>query len=329
MADSFETWVARIRKDPLGPQGLNQLGSGYKWNEQNFNREHILLTGEHNAPEIPREVGSIDYSGGGGTIAKKDFRHATAVSNPATGQQRLTVPATAYPAGYIQTSMQVQNCSETGSSVPCIAHAIFTSGTQVDVYTQKLNNALGAGNTWAVENSPVSLALHGQPIPYGQSAAEMSMKVRGDFLTDESAQWNAHVAADAGLRKAFLVEHQTSGIHKNREYAISYGHVTWDGATERVVGGGRNSPASVLRVSQGRYTVTLTSAVTLSMQVFLSVDYARTNGGTDSEIWVACTPYSAITTTTFGVWLYTFNTGTNQWARGDTDFFFVAHAGYP
>lgn len=332
--DSFPAWIAKVRKDPLGFAGYNRLLNRFRWAEAMLGREHLLaagatvgVAGECNAAEVPREVGSV-YPSAGPTYSKEGFRYATAASRPALGTAGLTLNAGVYP-DVTQMSVLVQNCSEIGISKPCItSHAILTTGS-LEFYSRQMTAALGAAQTWAVEDAPFVVAIHGPPLPTGTIATTGTGKVKGNRLTEAATDWDALVQSDADLRVKMLYAHTAAGVHNVREVARTFAHVgvrSGGGVYDALSTSGRNA-ISVSRPGLGICRLTNTTAWTLSAQPFVMPDYQRLNGGAESDIYVACTPRSLITTTTVDVYLYKYDPATTFWARADTDFWVSIHAG--
>lgn len=337
--DTFPPWVPRVRKDPLGSVGYNRLLERFRWGEMLFAKEHLLadapggqgFTGEHNAPEIPREVGSI-YTIGGPALAFEGFRYATGVNLSATGTAQLNLDNSVYPS-VDQMALQVQNCSESGLNKPCITTAKFNNTGQVELYSKYLTSALGAANAWAVENANICVAVHGPKLPGGLSAIEGIAKLRADWLTQAAADWNAQVQVDATLRAKFLVDlvgptHTTAGVHVCREVGRTWADIYWDsGVAYRIRDTSSRNPCNtVTRVGLGHVRLTF-SAWTLSAQPFVMTNFAASNSGLVTDIIVSSTPRSLITTTTIDVFLYKYDAGAMTWARYDADFFIVVHAG--
>lgn len=332
MSDSYPGWLPRVRKDPLGPQGYNSLISGFRWVEGLFGREHIHGTGEHNATEIPREVGSV-YITAGPTGNKEGFRYVTAATRSAVGTIQLATDATKYTF-LQQMGLQVGNCSETGITKPCITQALILSSSSIEFYSKYLSSDLAGGaapgNAWAAEDANFVVGIHGLPISPGATATESGLVIKGNTFSDATARWNAHVAADAGLRSDFRVEHSVAGVHTNREVAK-----TWASIQVRLGGGAytiadssaRNPCVSATYVGAGIVDLTFPTAWALSAQPFVMPDYDRINGGAPGDIYVICTPRSAITTTVVRAYIYKYDTAALTWARADTGFFIAVHGG--
>lgn len=332
MSDSFPTWVAKIRKDPLGSTGYNRLLARARWAETLFLREHLSTSigsgaGEHNAAEVPREVGSI-YVTGGPTYNKEGFRYATGVTRPNPGEFAVALNSNPYPSTG-QMAVQIQNTSEAGINKPCLSTFVLGSSSLITVYQQKLTSALGAGNAWATDDDSFVMAIHGAPLGIGLAGTQGISKQRGDELSDTSTDYNQQIQFDADLRAKFLLEHSSAGVHTNREVAKSWAHVEVNsgGGSYRIVSTGSRNALTVSRPGAGIARVTNTSAWTLSAQPFVMADYQRANSGVESDTYVACVPRSLITTTTVDIYFYKYDFGAMTWARADTDFFIVVHAG--
>lgn len=331
--DSYPSWVARVRKDPLGPQGYNRLRAGFSWVDALLGKEHIrqshsyLSVGEHNAAEVAREVGSV-YMTVGPVANKEGFRHMASVSRTALGDVQMTLKSDIYNV-LEQMSVQVTNMSEQGINIPCISTANIVSTTRVDVHSKRLTSALGAGNVWAAEDADYAAAIRGQPLHAGPALPPGIGKQRGNTMTDSSGDWNGMVAVDAELRMAFRVEHSATGVHTNREVARTWAHigVRSGGGVFEMLGTSTRNPLSVSRPGLGICRLTATTAWALSAQPFVKADYQRSNGGAIGDIYVICAPRSLVTTTTVDFYTYKYDAGANTWGRADTDLYCVVHGG--
>ncbi len=332
--DSFPPWVAKVRKDPLGAVGYSSLIDRAKWAERQFLAEHLATNvgggaGEHNAAEVPREVGAIYVSGGGPVFDLEGFRHATGVANPATGTFEVALDSNVYPSVDAMT-VQIQNTSENGINKPCLSSFTINSSSEIVVYQKKLFSALGAGNVWAAEDTTFSMAIHGAPIGVGVPGTPGIRKQRGDELSSTVTDINQQIQFDADLREKFLLDHNASGQHINCEVGQTWAHVEVDsgGGAYSIVATGTRNPLTVTRLSLGVVRLTNTTPWVLPAQPFVTTDYQRANGGAEEDTYNSPCPRSLVTTTTFDVFLYKYDFIANTWARADTDFFVVVHAGY-
>lgn len=328
--DSFPGWIAKVRKDPFGAGSFNRIVSGYQWSESLFAREHILGSGEHNAAEIPREVGSV-YITGGPTANIEGFRYARSVTRMALGTTSLELDPTYYDS-ITKMALQLQNCSEAGLTKPSMTSAIIMGTDEVQFYSKTLTSSLHTPgtNTWVEEDADFCVAIHGSPLPTGPTASVPIIHGRGETFTDTTNDWNAQVVADAGLRGAFIAEHSAAGVHTNREVAQSWADIG-------VIGGGgdyevvdtsfRNECLSVTYVGIGIVTLTFQNLWTLSAQPFVMPNYQRVNGGDPKDVYVICTPRSEITTSEITCYIYKYDFAMKTWDRADTDFFIAVHAG--
>lgn len=338
MSDSLPFWRTRVRKDPLSAKDYYDLAlDRYRWVERQYSYEHVVVdgasvgtAGQHNAPEIPREVGSI-YTVAGPLYSIEDFRYATAATRLATGSLTLDLD----PAPYSSTTdmaVQIQNCSENGINKPCLTSQIVVSTSSIAIFHRTLTSALGAGNTWAAEDANCAVAVHGPALAGGGWLLISKNKMRGLAITDETDDINASVQADADLRAMFLLEHDSAGNHTAREVAQAWASIgvrSGGGAFDILDTGTRNRCTAATYVGAGICELTFQNAWVLSAQPFVSTDCQRLNGGAEADIYNSVTPRSFITTTTLRVYLYKYTAGSpGTWARADTDFFVAVHGGY-
>lgn len=337
--DSFPPWTTRIRKDPLGSAGYNQLTQRFRWVENMFSKEHLLQTGddvgtagEHNAIEIPREVGSV-YFTAGPTGAVEGFRYATGATRSAAGTIQLALNPDPYPS-MDSIALQVTNCSENGASKPAITHATIVSTSRIDFFSQYLTSAIGAGNTWAVDDANLCVAVHGPPLLGGGRSTPGTSKIRGNWLTEDAADINATIEADTLLREKFLDDgigdsHTTAGAHACREVARTWAEVSFNGAAFVTVDSCADNPVvATTTVSGGVCELEFDNAWTLPAQPFVSTDWRVDSGAGDYEdMFVVCCPRTEITTTKVRVHFYRYLPGSLVWENRDTNFFIVVYAG--
>ena len=332
MVDSFPPWTAKIRKDPLGFAAYNQLLSRHRWAESMFMREHVSTdvgggAGEHNAAEVPREVGSVELSAGP-AYTTHNFRHATGATRSALGTCALALDSNLYTDSASMT-VQVQNMSENGIGLPCLTAFSITSTAEIKFFHQILDVALGAGNVWAPEDADFCVAIHGAPLGVGLPGTLGDMKSRGSQLSELSTDYNQQVQFDADLRAKFLLDHSAAGLHVNREVARSHAHVQVHagGAAFDLTSTGTRNPLTVSRVALGNARLPNATAWTLDAQPFVMLDYQRANGGAETDTYVCVTPRSLVTTTTVDVFIYKYDFAAMTWAAADTDFRIVVYAG--
>ncbi len=343
MADELPEWVTRVRNDPLGARGYNQVAvERLAWARRLYGYEHIqydggiAARGEHNAREVPREVGSLEAVAGPAYTAT-NFRYATGTTRPGLGTCSLTLD----PAPYVdinRMAVQVQNMSNVGDDVPCMTGYAIASTSEIQFFNKKLNNALGAGNAWVAEDACFAVAIHADPVPDFSGFPSSLSKQRGDPITSSGLDFNNAINVDALLRASYLAEHNVDGVHINREVARSWAHIgIQSGAADYDVLDTMPLYArckSATRNSIGKCTLVFAAAPTnwvLDAQPFVQTDYARLNAGAEGDTFVSVCPREAVTLSggelSVIVYLYQYNFGTQQWARADTDFFISVHGG--
>ncbi len=334
--DTFPRWLTRVRKDPLGANGYSALLSRFAWAQSLLAKEHLLAdgavgtAGEHNAAEIPREVGSC-YITAGPTGNAQGFRYATGATRSAGGTMQLAINSALYPFAE-QIALQVQNCSEAGITKPAITSAKIISTSQIEFYSKSLTSGLGAGNAWAVDDANLCVAIHGPPLRTGLGGVQGIAKAKGDWLTEDAADWNAQVQADLDLRSKFLEDgiggsHSAAGDHLCREVAKTFADVYYSGGAYRIRSTSSRNALAASTLGTGICRLTNTTPWTLSAQPFVMTNYAASNGGLVTDMYANSTPRSLITTTTIDIYLYKYDQVAKTWAHADTDFFLTVHAG--
>jgi len=309
---------ARSRKDPLGPQTLNQLQLNAVALDELARVEHFA-DGQHNALEVPWVLGHLDDGApptgylldtayGGGTLAR-----------PATGRYTCSVIAGVVktaPDGSLVYSTMANVSDPAIESKPHTITVEAVSATSFQFRVRQLSSALGAGDTWADQNSDIDIGLHSL-----QDSGDVSLigsylqKVQGDTLTDQAADWNALVVNQAIIRKASLLEHTSGGLHRANRIAKAVGFFTSSGGYSAAV---EQGVASVAAVSTGVVEVTMDDNFTSTntMACFPEVQPATT------EELVIINGRGFATgagTSTFRFYIYAFD-GVN-WARADRSFF--------
>jgi len=194
------SWLARVRKDPLGYVSANILQQlQYFVEAQWFQSAHIIDSGfgthygEHNEPNVPRDVGDVAFSGS--TPTMEAAKYATVGSHPGTGELCCSFSGFTFPTlwDYPDISVQATSMSETGVNKPCIITANIVSGTDIRFYANVLGSALGSGNSWSVEDSPFAFAIHGTPRSPGANLLGPGLWSRGEGL--RMNEWNTQMQA--------------------------------------------------------------------------------------------------------------------------------------
>lgn len=309
----FTTLTPRVRKDPLGPIALNALrGNSYVYLPRLAGAEHDT-DGTHNAWEIPRTVGGVNYGGSYSAGATFNSRLSSLASG-STGVVTLTLAANQFtmPRMLAQVSPRAD-----GDVRPCIATAEMVSSTSVVVRLKKLSVALGVGNTWAAYDGTFSVALHGEGILTSAPLAATKQWYQQQVLTDGDTDWNAIVQNLGTLRKRALVEHGTNGAHVANVVARDVGWCDLSGTTYTLAQG---TPLGVSRVSAGVVDVTMkfTYGSTATMLAFPSVQ-ATSN----TQLWVINPIPQSTTVCRFHIFL--FDAGAETWDHADAPFAFAVY----
>lgn len=327
---SLQDWVIRVRKDPLGASGWDSLLQLYRFAEAyNFQSEHILDDnlgthyGEHNAANVPRDVGDV-HSG-----AVQAAKYAAVGSHPATGEFDLTFSGFTFTTlwDFPFLSVQATSMSENGATKPAIVGSQIVGNNDIRFYCHYLTSALGAGNTWAAEDADFAFAIHGTPRPAGLSLQPASLKSRGDTLDFNAV--DALAEAEAELWANFGSGHsQSSSKHTATVIPKAYCQLgfisTGTPHYTNLVQDPNNNTGTITRVGTGHVQVHFANAWTLPLQPFFGIDYPRTSGGTPAHPYVIVAPYSLQTTSMVELYIYKYD-GTN-WVRDDTDFWLSVHA---
>lgn len=327
MASNIPLWTeldAKARKSPLGPAYANALSLNMLAVDNLHAVEH-LDDGTHNATEIPRTCGRVGWSGsaygleGFNAVASLDTGH-----NPTPGTLILTLAS-----GFDAAWMVPMACSmsETGATKPCTVTAQVTSDTTVEFYQRYLDDPLGSGNTWDVEDASFSAAIYTLPTaPLSYTPLPFpSTKRRGDTLSEST--WNALAESSAGLYARLLAEHSVDGEHLLREVPKAWAHVKYSGGTY-VIDGDETSHNVINAYFGGTGQVELEfdQPVSTPLNVFITPDFPRSTGVAGlKRLYVACCPRSTAVATGPVVYLYAYDTSSNAWDRADCDFWVEVH----
>lgn len=306
----------------MGPSTMGALKNNAEFIRRVYPLEHIISTGEHNTPEVARVVRRIS-----GTTVSPSSSDITAVTNPSAGKYVLTLATSRFDANFI--ICQINPCGAGVASKPYLAGYKVVSATSIEVYIKQLSSALGyepAGNTWSAGTSvDFDIAIHSSILSGGSSwpTALPSNSVVGDPL--KPSRWDALVGNAADIHKSFDVEHDpATGAHTTRQISSYSGLWRYDGLSMSLVAG-EASDISVSRSSAGIYAVTSAKTLTTQTHCFVGPDYARSNGGSSSEMYRMHVLQNS--TTSWTVYTYAFDWTTSVWNRVDGDFWLAMHSG--
>ena len=325
-------------KDPWGPQRFNTWRSNLHWLRTGFEQQHLASTGEHNALEVPRVCRRITWTSGTSTYALADSStDITAVTRVAAGHIRLTLAASRFT-----TDMRVQvNVAGSGvESKPWLYRVEVTSATQLEVYLHRLSSALGAGNTWAANDTDFDIAIHSAPLtptawaspPVGTAAFVQGI-ARGQTLAAPGygaapQPFNEALFHLANARKQFLVEHNTDGSHNTRQVARHFvqGRFRSAGTYDIIDQLGVNT-FTLSEAAAGQVTVTLSAALTTAVGAFVCPDWTRQDNTVGSSGDVTIIHAKTDSTTQLTLWMYRYDRVGDTWARARADFWLVVHPG--
>lgn len=319
----FSELLDRARRDPFGFATFNRLQENLRWARELFATEHVLATGEHNTPTIPRTLGTVRYNSGYTLEGFNSYASLQSGHNPAAGQLILTLDQP--PIADQAIVARAAAASETGSSKPCLVTAYVDPFTASPVYffCYALSSALGSGtgNTWALEDANFDAAVHSSPVAPGSLASAYGQLARGQGL--RTTLWNGLVSEMSALYKAYISGHAADGEHDVREVAKAWARVSWDGAAYAI--DRAEGITAVSSPSTGQVQLTLSPTLTTPLQVFPVITESSTNSG------IICCPRSARSSSAITLYLYrrTFNLAasppTAGWNRGDFSFTVSVH----
>lgn len=317
MAYPFTRIGTKARKDPLGAETLNLLRQNILTIDAFHGVEHDY-DGQHNALEVARTQGYVNYSSG---YTLSFFNaNAASVASGSTGEVTITLASGKFTTGMLAL---VSPASEDGANVPVRAGVEMPNATTLKVYLKKLAS-LG-GNSWSATDCPFDLGIWSPPYPNSAPLiSPLAEWTRGETVRGYS-RWSAYPTSQGQQAKALGLEHDGSGFHNVRTIAKDTSLVTWDGAAyalENDLG----YFASVSRTSTGIVEITWSKSIS-DYSIFVDCDYARAGGGSIGDFNYAQSPVGGRGSTTCTIYLYQYNYSANTWARVDCDFFVSLHHG--
>lgn len=347
LVDGYFDLPTKVRKDPLGPGYLNTVIANEEFLTRWFGAEHLLGTGtgaqgEHNAAEIPRSAAVLTATGGPPATSYSvncQDGYLSLASTPNPGDLRLALD-NACGATFGKMVVQTQ-CLSSAFQVsggidyylPGFNYVDIISATDIRVYTVQityLGSPHSSTELWNVGRTNLALAVYSEPIvdtdfTNGLAAAP----VRNQSLRN-AALWNKLVQRDGDLRQAFTFAHTAAGAHNDFRVPWGSEHITWDGAAYAAVAAESDGPGidSITRAGVGRLKVFLnTSYGGSAFAPFINVDYARSDGGSASDILIATCPLSLFDGDAFEVRIFKYNLNTGPyWEPADADFFLTLHS---
>lgn len=272
---------SRVRKDPLGPQTLNQLQANVDAVEGLALSEHSN-DGQHNALEVPWVLGHMvdgspptgylfDSAFGGGTLA----RTATGVYTSGV----VSGVITSSTAGDRQCSVMANVSGAAIASKPHTISYQVVNSTLVRFRVRSLTSALGAGDAWADANCDIDVGVHALRKDSGASLNSAHLDhQRGDFLTEAATDWNALVSNQGGVMGRALLEHSSTGAHRVNRVSKAVGWFRPSGGVSYSILASQGV-ASVTRVGLGIIDVTMSDNFTStdSMATFPEAQPIATN----------------------------------------------------
>lgn len=314
----FKTLGNRARKDPFAFKLLNHILDNQRDTQALVLAGHAD-DGKHNALEVARAVGTAVWGGVTYTLEGSTPTIITTVTRISAGVVRINFNSSYFS---LPMAVRVVPIGARTESLPAFATYTVDSTSQITVRIWGLSSL--AGNTWALVDMDFAFAVHAKRYtPATNGVTPIANAKRGDTLGAGSAErWNRLIQNQAELRKDFLVEHTSAGVHKAREIARGWATIDWDGAAFT-----RTDSSDGITVSSfaGLCRLTLPAGYTMPFQVFPQANYDRVAGTTD-DATIANTPRSLFTATRIDVYLYQYDSTTNAWARNEFGFSVSIHA---
>lgn len=314
--------TTKVRKDPLGPATLSLLKNNAQWVRTMALGEH-MLTGEHNAREVPRVVRRIS-----GTSVSPSSTDITAVANGTTGTYTLTLASGRFSTDFM--SVQINPCGADVANKPYLAGYQVISATSIEVYLKQMSAALGDGgsNAWTAANVDFDIAIHSVQLDPGAFATDLpAASVIGDPFVP--AKWDALVQNSADVQQVLAVEHgDNSGDHETRQVATYSGLWRYNGSSFSCVAGSANFGAdfTITRSSTGIYQIDCSKTLTTQTHAFVCPDWARLNSGDSEALYRMHVLQDS--TTQWHLYSYRYKRTNDTWDRFDGDFWLALHPGY-
>ena len=317
--------TAPVRKSPFTTRLFRNLIDNASFLRNLLVQEH-LSTGEHNALEVPRAVGSVLFDGVHTTYSfEGDSGLGSTVTRDSTG---ITVVTLTGGSTYEPLMVECESMGEDWPNGPMVCSVEVLSATQFRVRHYKMSGTLGVNNNWSLVDQNYCFRVHSWPIVDPSTPAALPNPLlnrvalgneRGDF-------WNQLLQVIGGTRKAWLLEHDTAGAHPGRVFVKERDRFFWNGTTWTTGAGG-------MAIAQGGsgtgyYVLTFASSRTERYQFFFQSDWNSTNSSAaPNAVFLVGAPRPVDgTTSTFPAYGYQYITASNWWVRANADFSLTVHS---
>jgi len=324
---NYQAITAKVRKNPLGPPTINQLGYNLGHVQALALAEH-RSDGEHNAAEVMRATGVVQYSAGYTLPLGYSNSDATLATghNPAVGSLILTLATDRFGT---QMVPRVLPTCDGEAPIPAITGVKIISATQVEFFTKALTSGLGGGNAWAAADRTLFTGIHSTPLARGAALPGPLLKARGNHLTEQSTDWNRHVLDVATLRKNLLAGHISSGEHNVEEVARGLALVKFDGTDiDCVYREGLSFTAT--RIGVGVYDVEFdglgSSAWCFATPLWSDTDLTSSPAPSPSDCFIVNAGEAQCTDTKVRLCLFKYDFGAETWDLADADVLVTVHA---
>lgn len=300
--------MAKIRNDPLSHGFLNSLAANIETLDTALLLEH-RNTGIHNALEIPLALGHIEYP----TAYLFDGSFYSSVSNPATGQYSLTLPAATYNSVAMVGMLNISD--EAVQNKPHCMSVEMVSATSCVARFSELTTALGvAGNAWAAADRKFDIGVHTTPKPREATlTTPRNVWRRGDYLKDLPPQFDGLATNYEVVKKTLVAEHTITGIHNINRIAKETMWITYDTGPGDYYVTHTSSGNTASKISTGICEITLKGSYS-DMALF-----PQTSTLNADEL-VVCHARQ-VADDLARVYSYGCNLSTGIWSRVDRDFF--------
>ncbi len=271
-------FITRLRKDPFGVIGYNQLLSALRWQSGVFGYEHDLVYGAHNTPEVPAACGSLVWSGTNysivnqsGGLLSTSLNGPQSLYNPVPGEVHISLDGplgTGYPGDVSQLGVELNPACVIGATNPVVAgYQVEPAQNMVRIFLQ--GSTFGAGgNVWTAVDGDIDFAIYTAPQATGADLALGTPSIRGQGLRAPS-RWNRLVQGLATFNALFLTGHNGfTGAHTAGVVAKAQGVWKYDTATQLYTQASGSGITSVTKVSEGIALVGLDPNLKLPLQVF-------------------------------------------------------------
>lgn len=325
---TFNPQTNRARGDALGAPSLNVTAKNMELLVRALLIEHGHpgASSKHNALEVPRCLGGMEYTGGAYT--QRNFNAVRLThTRLAAGSLEIEFDATNYYNVSNQPQQMLVNVNGDGPETkPHMAMVDWSNDAALPViYIKKLSSALGSGDMWGATDANIDVALFALPFPNDSTSyltpAQFSFGQGEGLRAEDDALTNIRgLVKNQGIWLSHLDEgHTTAGVHDLIEFPVEQGTITQSGGTYSLDADADFASVTKLATGQVEVTLNTTATSTVKMHPFVMADNSAGSGRIIANARSYGSPANKVR-------VYIFEWDGTGWIRADADFFLSVHA---